>query len=343
MLDPMGRSASPSRRTIGVLIGAVLLAGAVAPSASASFPGRNGEIVFGWLGESGYRAGPYASSIRAVDLRSGRVRTLLDCPLRRDRPLLGIDCFVGGPSVSPDGRTIALGSTWYAPNPTSPGAPRSNPALVTMAHDGSGVEMHPTAVSYGGWVWGPRGERLLATRTTGTPSSVFLMSREGVELREVAPTSSRMPDWSSTGEIAFSRVRKGRCFSALCFDIYLTRLGEQPRRLTYRGGEEPSWSPHGTKLAFVRSDLRRLDSDGPDLYVVRRGGGGLRRLTRRGAAANPSWSPDGRWIAFTRYGDIYVMRSTGGGLRRVLDAPSYKGSLDDPGVLSIDWRPLPRR
>jgi WD40-like Beta Propeller Repeat len=76
----------------------------------------------------------------------------------------------------------------------------------------------------------------------------------------------------------------------------VTRLGGKPRRLTYRGGSSPSWSPHGTKLAFVRARSRR-GVVRRDIYVVRRDGRGLGRLTRRGGDS-PSWSPDGRWIAF---------------------------------------------
>ena len=85
------------------------------------------------------------------------------------------------------------------------------------------------------------------------------------------------------------------------------RLGRTASRLTHRGGQSPSWSPRGTKLALVR-----VDRGGQDIYVVRRDGRGLRWLTRRGGYG-ASWSPDGKGIAFLRYGDIYVVRSTGGG------------------------------
>ena len=57
-----------------------------APVASASFPGRNGKIAYLWIGESAYRAGPTATSIRTVDPRTGVVRVLRDCPRRADAP-----------------------------------------------------------------------------------------------------------------------------------------------------------------------------------------------------------------------------------------------------------------
>ena len=105
----------------------------------------------------------------------------------------------------------------------------------------------------------------------------------------------RRADWSSTGRIAFARF-KPTC-RLVCDNIFVTRLGGTPRRLTHRGGASPSWSPHGTKLAFVRSVRRGGDNDPRDVYLVRRDGSGLRRLTRRGGHS-PAWSPDGRWIAF---------------------------------------------
>jgi Tol biopolymer transport system component len=80
-----------------------------------------------------------------------------------------------------------------------------------------------------------------------------------------------------------------------------------------------------------------------DVFVIRRDGRGLRRLTRRGGYA-PAWSPDGRWIAFLRRGDIHVVRSSGGARRRLVNAPS-RDALDTRGefATSLDWQPLPRR
>ena len=73
-----------------------------------------------------------------------------------------------------------------------------------------------------------------------------------------------------------------------------------------------------------------------DIYIVRKNGRGLRRLTRRGGEA-PAWSPDGKQIAFLRDGDIYVIRTNGTRRRRLVD--------HEPGggVISLDWQPRPRR
>ena len=60
----------------------------------------------------------------------------------------------------------------------------------------------------------------------------------------------------------------------------------------------------------------------PDIYVANGDGTGVTRLTTDPAAdLNPSWSPDGRSIAFLRDGDIYVMAADGSGATRVTSTP----------------------
>ena len=63
----------------------------------------------------------------------------------------------------------------------------------------------------------------------------------------------------------------------------------------------PAWSPDGTRIAFTRSTLKTSSTHSNwriDLYVVDLDGKNLRRLTSSGAAYGPTWSPDGRRIAY---------------------------------------------
>jgi TolB protein len=316
---------------------ALLVLCATAAPAGASFPGRNGAIVYGWTDAQKYSASP--TSLRIVDPRTGRVRVLRDCPLRSGAVMPYSDCFVQAPRYSPDGQRIAFASALIVPAPLGqPWDVRQGVGL--MAWDGTSFEQHTSATGYWRLAWSPAGDRLLLQRERAAgfpnPPAIFLALVDGTELMQATPDWAQEPDWASTGEIAFGGFDDPSCFPT-CGDIFATRLGGTPRRLTYRGGASPSWSPHGTKLAFVRSNRRQ-----PDVYLVGRDGRGLRRLTRKGGYS-PSWSPDGKWIAFVRDGDLYVVRTNGRGLRRLVN-----GTIDaeyglGPQVKSLDWRALPRR
>jgi Tol biopolymer transport system component len=313
---------------------------ATAGPASASFPGTNGAIVYAWTSANKYVPSP--TSIRAVEPRGGPVRVLRDCPLITDRgPGPSVDCQVHAPRYSPDGSRIAF-STLHFDHPPGQGE-LDRPGLALMASDGTMLEELASAQGALRLAWSPAGDRfLLDHHVPGGASdagAIFLASLDGTELRQVTPQYTGAPDWSSTGRIAFVRSDPACAFG--CSNIFVTRLGGKPRRLTHRGGFSPSWSPHGTKLAFVRLGRSQRDDDRGDVYLVRRDGSGLRRLTRRGGYA-PAWSPDGRWIAFIRAGDLYVVRTTGGHLRRLVDELGPDGYSLGPQVVSVDWQAVPR-
>ena len=332
------------------LVVVVAVLGVGGSSAWAAFPGRNGKIVYGWDAGSAYRTGPRSTSIRTVDPRSGRVRVVRECAFL---PGGLTDCTLWGPRYSPDGLTIAFASIriqlpipdWIRPWQYWPG-------FGTMGSDGSGFEEHAAGNTYWSLAWSPAGNRLLLQRVLDVrdsfrppdfskPSAIFLATLDGAELSQVTSAGTSTPDWSSAGEIAFTRSRNDPSCPT-CSDIYVLRPGGAPRRLTYRAASSPSWSPHGSKLAFVREDHSSVNVVKKDVYIVGRDGHGLRRLTRRGGYA-PAWSPDGKWIAFIRSNDLYVVRARGGGLRRLVNAPR-RDPFDPRGgfVTSVDWQPLPR-
>jgi dipeptidyl aminopeptidase/acylaminoacyl peptidase len=71
------------------------------------------------------------------------------------------------------------------------------------------------------------------------------------------------------------------------------------------GATQVDWAIDG-RAAFIRAG---------DLHVLGRNGR-ERRVTFRGAA-QPSWSPHGRWIAFARKENVLVVPSAGGKARRI--------------------------
>ena len=66
-----------------------------------------------------------------------------------------------------------------------------------------------------------------------------------------------------------------------------------------RGADQPSWSPDGRLIAFLR---QKAPFGGDDIYVVAPDGSGLRPLVRsRSDLKAPTWSPDGRRVAYFRF------------------------------------------
>ena len=116
------------------------------------------------------------------------------------------------------------------------------------------------------------------------------------------------------------------------------------------------WSPDGEMIAFV-SDR----TGDPEIYVARRDGSGLKRLTDApGRDAHPFWFPDGDRIAFQsprNGGDvrIFVMNADGSGQRELAPTQGFCGvptvapdgeriaymcsdSVAEAGEASAPWR-----
>ena len=90
------------------------------------------------------------------------------------------------------------------------------------------------------------------------------------------------------------------------------------------GGEGPArFSADGKRIVW----MRKFPGSGYDVWVMDADGTDAKNLTaaHAGSDAYPSFSPDGRWIAFDSDRDgnneIYVMDADGGGVRRITFAP----------------------
>jgi Tol biopolymer transport system component len=133
------------------------------------------------------------------------------------------------------------------------------------------------------------------------------------------PCTDSNPAWSPDGRlIAF--VRDQGDDAAI---VTIRPDGSRPRTLTSPGtvAGNPDWSPTGDRIVFNDNDSNRTSAAANIWVVGRRGVGPAERLTDNdpatGSSFQPTWSSDGRWIAFVHHqaGDastrLFVMTATG--------------------------------
>ena len=117
--------------------------------------------------------------------------------------------------------------------------------------------------------------------------------------------------WSPDGEqIAFaSQVGSG-------YEIFVVPADGSgtPERLTEDSAHNflPAWSPDGSTIVFQSN--RCAKGERTDLYAMDADDSNLRRLTK-GFAEQPTWSPNGRWLAFNSFDGLAVMDARGGEAR----------------------------
>jgi len=152
--------------------------------------------------------------------------------------------------------------------------------------------------------WSPDGSTIAYASRAGSALQVFLASSDGSEIQRVTdgPYRSLWPRWSPDGRLLvfFSR----RDTAGQDDEVYLwDPVVGATQRVTNRPGNDfcPAWSPDGSLLVMASTgpgedrSLRITDLDGHELAAL---ASGFARVTE------PSWSPDGRGIAFAaRAGD----------------------------------------
>src|SRR5919109_2630746 len=122
-----------------------------------------------------------------------------------------------------------------------------------------------------------------------------------------APARAAFP--GANGRIAFSKVPA----ETIWHEIYTVNPdGSDLKRLTNNTSqdENPAWSPDGRKIAFVsKRDQPDPNCDDPNnvsggcsaIYVMNADGSNPQRLTSPTTAySDPTWSPDGQKIAYSK-------------------------------------------
>jgi TolB protein len=312
---------------------ATILAVAVSQPADASFPGENGRISFARYDSDGveqiWTANP--------DLTAAEQLTAVP----------------GANSVSsawaPDNSRIAFDSD------------RSGTGVdvFTMAADGSDVVKLTSGGFNATGTYSPTGDRIVFESDRGSfpaEEGIYRMRTDGSHTGLLVRASGlgayivAGPRYSPDGRsIAFTGVRRPRDFkrgrasdlAGATGAVFLMNAdGTGAHRLTAWGHNtsmDVEWSPDGNMLAF-ETDWR--SGAGPELYVVRPDGTGLRNLTDNPsltrntleASSDPAWAPDGSRILFIQaqiiddaFGlDLYSIRPDGTGRTLVQHTPEWE-------------------
>jgi TolB protein len=172
---------------------------------------------------------------------------------------------------------------------------------------------------------------------TGLGVSLFRARPDGTQVTELTDRPGFFSDWRADGR-------------RIAFDFFDSDGNEQIGTMTAHGGdlreitsgpgihEVPSWSPSGSRIVFDFSPEADPETPGFEtrLWTMRADGSHPRPLPMRepGFDVEPKYSPNGRWIAFSRLRNaddqelaaLFIARAKGGRVRQLTPfaaSPSY--------------------
>jgi TolB protein len=187
--------------------------------------------------------------------------------------------------------------------------------------------------------WSPDGTRLAFYSERGGNAEIYVMHADGTGVTQLTRTSADegYPSWSPDGRtIAFDSDRDGN------FDIFAMNAdGTNVRPLTRHPARDVSatWAPDGASIVFMSDrDAGGFDAyrSAPDPSAS------ATRLTRTGTTWFPVFAPDGQMLAFHVGRDVHTMPSAGGELRRLTTDPANgmypSWSPDGRRLAFMSWR-----
>jgi serine/threonine-protein kinase len=162
----------------------------------------------------------------------------------------------------------------------------------------------PTGWSSGSTpVWSPDGRRLAYSSSAAGAPRVFLRDADGRgEPVPVGPANGRPSypsDWSPDGTQIAVWVWEGDA------DTRLISLGDMETSQPYLTGPgdqiQARFSPDGRWVAFASSELGSME-----VFIAPADDGDVRYRVSASGGTNPTWSPDGRGVFFTKGGAVHA-------------------------------------
>lgn len=238
------------------------------------------------------------------------------------------------PAISADGRAIVFEhdfGIWKLDVPSKKtSAIKLNIAAETQENM---TEMRSFSSEADDYDLAPSGRRIVFS----VHGEIFTAPVEEGDIKQITESTwrDRFVSYSPDGKtLAFVSDQSGR------EEIYLVPVDgtQQPQQLTDIDALKFSynWSPDSKEIAFTSSDdkLRKLTIATKQVAVL--------DTSRYGSIGTPVWSPDGKWIAYskpdaTRTSDVFIISSTG------QQAEPHKITFDSNSDLNPEFAPDGRK
>jgi len=198
------------------------------------------------------------------------------------------------PRWSPDGKYLSFTSS-------RPGKARGNQVWLLDRNGGEATQLTELKGRLQGYEWSPDSKRLALVIGDPDPEAEASPSPQSG-----ASATPKVPKPIVIDRYRFKQDIQGYLLSGRHSFIYLYDIATQKLdRLTNSKWDEssPSWSPDGTRIAFMSNHSEDPDRDpSAQLFVADAKAGAIEKqltpATSRASRSRPEWSPDRKWLVF---------------------------------------------